>query len=610
MRTWAGWLGLLLATGLVAVSPARAYYLDQSRNFDVRLRTYTQTVIMTEGSGPDWPAEGQYHTGTWAGQRNFYNPEFDAKLTDYMQWMGGISPEDFKFRFAWWGFYDPLYDLPDSVFNKNRKDLLARISKSDNPSRESFSFNDQGVNPRHVYGRQNRINELYVDYTKGRLFLRLGRQALSWGESDDIVFLDVSQQFDLSQGAPGFFEDLDEARIPFWALRGTYKLIDNWEWLSSFFGEAYLVPGPIDTVVPTDPVVGGVSPYSPDQGDPEASVPAALRAGLHAVVVSRQPTNSWANTRWGVRFQGVVNRDYTVQTFFYRTFNGQPAPLLTPGPMDAGFNGKFPPTLIDNRGFRVSDCFDNTTGARIAKPTSPILSKFGHTASGRPCSWGWPITTILERRLESVAGVATSWYSPTVRGVIRTEAEYFKDELAVIPSMNLNAATQFPGSSVVNHVPKADFLRGVVGYDTFFFFRPINPSNSFTYSAAMHFQVNLSDHADHHFRWAQTKPGLQAQGPNGTTAPDKNFEDLYTWDNMYFTQALQTDFMHGKLSPRIVGILYTTGIYAFAPDITYRITDNLLFDLRYMGITAERRSNLATFREHDQLQLRLTFQLN
>ncbi len=622
MRTRAGWLTLALVVVLSAATPSHAYFLDPARNFDVRLRSYTQTVLMTEGSGPDWPAGGQYHTGTWAGQRNFYNPEFDAKLTDYMGWMGAISPEDFKFRFAWWGFYDPLYDLPDSVFNKNRKNLLARISQSDDPKKESFAFNDENKNPRHIYGSRNRINELYLDYTKGRLFLRVGRQTLSWGESDDIVFLDVTQQFDLTQGAPGFFQDLDEARIPFWALRGTYKLIDNWEWLSSFFGEAYLVPGPIDTTVPTDPIVGGVSPYSPDQDDPEKQIPGAaplnLRPGLHTVVVSRLPPNTWANTRWGIRFQGVVNRDYTVQTYFYRTFNGAPAPLLTtPSALNLSLTGdpanggrKLPPTLIDNRGFRVADCFDNTSGARLAKPANPLVSKFGHTPSGRPCSWGWPVTTILERRLESVAGVAASWYSPMVRGVIRTEAEYFKDELAVIPSMNINAASQLPGSSVVNHVPKADYLRGVLGYDTFFFFRPINPSNSITYSAAMHFQWNTSDHVGHHYRNAQTKPGLPASGPSGQTAPDKNFEDAYTWDSLYLTQAFQTDFMHGKLTPRIVILMYTSGIYAFAPDITYRLTDNLLFDLRYMGITAERRSGLATFREHDQVQLRLTFQLN
>jgi hypothetical protein len=620
MRNWARWLAIGLVCVLSAATRSHAYFLDPAtRNFDVRLRTYTQTVVMTEGSGPDWPSEGQYHLGTWAGQRNFYNPEFDARLTDYMKWMGPVAADDFKFRFAWWGFFDPLYDLPDSVFNKNRKDLRARLSQSNNVDKESYTFQDEGKNARHIYGRRNRINELYVDYNKGRLFLRAGRQTLSWGESDDIVFLDVTQQFDLTQGEPGFYQDLDEARIPFWALRGTYKLVDNWKWLSSFFGEAYIVPGIIDTTVPTDPMVGGVSPYSPDQEDPQKSIDAqakalgipGIAAGLHTVIVSQQPANSWANTRWGIRFQGVVDRDYTVQSYFYRTFNGAPAPLLTTQ------NPNTNPTLIDDRGFRLSqgDCIDPATGNALAKPPklpNNIGAKFGHTASGRNCSWAIPVVTILERRLESVAGIASSWYSPTVRGVIRAETEFFKDELAAIPSMNLNPLAQNSTLNPphFNHVPKADYLRGVLGYDTFFFFRPVNPSNSITYSTAVHFAWNTSDRAGHHFRNAQGKPGKPQSGPTGGPVPDSNFEDLYTWDSLYWTQAVQTDFLHGKLTPRIVAILYTSGMYAFAPDITYRVSDNLLFDLRYFGITAERRSNIATFREHDQLQLRLTFQLN
>jgi hypothetical protein len=46
-------------------------------------------------------------SGDLAQHRNFYNPEFDANLTDFMQWAGA---SEFKFRFAWWGVYDGLYD--------------------------------------------------------------------------------------------------------------------------------------------------------------------------------------------------------------------------------------------------------------------------------------------------------------------------------------------------------------------------------------------------------------------------------------------------------------------------------------------------------------------
>ena len=69
----------------------------------------------------------QFDPGDIFGQRNFYNPEFDARLTDYMGWMQNvpglslISPDDFKFRFAWWGFYDGIYDYLNPEWNDHRR---------------------------------------------------------------------------------------------------------------------------------------------------------------------------------------------------------------------------------------------------------------------------------------------------------------------------------------------------------------------------------------------------------------------------------------------------------------------------------------------------------
>src|ERR1051325_6033628 len=294
MRTSAGWLTLGLGLALWAASPAQAYFLDKGRNFDVRLRSYSQLGIMTDSSETDWPGNGleagtkspsclengkrstkcRYSAGDLAQHRNFYNPEFDANLTSYTQWMSGaglslVSPDEFKFRFAWWGFYDGLYDYLNGPWNFNRRNVKVRQSQSDDIRKESFVFNDENKNARHIYGSRNRINELYLDYKKGPLFLRAGRQSISWGESDDIVFMDRLNAFDLTLGAPGFFQDLDEARIPFWALRRTYKLIERWNWLSSVFGDAFVVPGVIDTTVPIDPMVGGVSPFAPDVADPQ-----------------------------------------------------------------------------------------------------------------------------------------------------------------------------------------------------------------------------------------------------------------------------------------------------------------------------------------------------
>src|SRR5262249_21485985 len=265
MRGRTGWLtlGVAAVLGFGCEAICEAYYLDNGRNFDVRLRAYSQLGIMAEDAAQQGcqpfkdPISGkilkggnpatcppQYSLGDLGQNRNFYNPEFDAKLTDYMRWtndvpgMGWFTPDDLKFRFAWWGFYDGLYDYLNPIWDQNRRDPslqfrpakfgIARFSQTDSP-RRPYTFTDENKNPRSLYGRYNRINELYVDYTKGPLFLRIGRQAISWGESDTIALLDVQNPFDLLLAAPGFFQDVDEARIPLYTVRSTYKLIDSWK---------------------------------------------------------------------------------------------------------------------------------------------------------------------------------------------------------------------------------------------------------------------------------------------------------------------------------------------------------------------------------------------
>jgi hypothetical protein len=661
MRPSAGWLVLGLAAFLWVGTPSHAYFLDEGRRFDVRLRAYSQLGILTESSDTDWPGNGpntcvvngkeskkcRYHAGDLAQHRNFYNPELDAKLTDYTRWirevpgLSAIAPDEVKFRFAWWGFYDGLYDYLNGPWNFNRRNLKARMSESDDIRRESFVFKDQNKNPRHIYGRRNRINELYLDYKKGPLFLRAGRQAISWGESDDIVFMDRLNAFDLTLGAPGLYQDLDEARIPFWALRGTYKILDNWKWLSSVFGEAFVVPGVIDTTVPIDPMVGGVSPFAPDVPDPQLTANKLIERngfdprsfqGLHLVVVSRQPEQTWANTRWGAHVTGVVARDYTVQAWFAREFPVQPTPLLTGGPggFDQGFKDvagrrPVPSTLIDDRGFRTPICLDNTTNAPITKRFGAV----GHTPAGRSCSYAQPIVTILDRKLESVVGLSATWFSKPVNGIIRTEAEYFIDEMAVIPNQNLNPLAQVPrsilnGKLVTNTIPRTDYLRWVIGYDRFFFFRPLNPTNSFIIAAAIHGEHNIFERRERDFRTAQQKPGKPATdfaklpicspvaiaSKQCRIAPAKNFEDLKAFDNDYLSVALLTDYMHGRLEPRLVMLFWASGIYGFQPMLTYRVNDNVLLTGTYIAIESSRRAILGTFRAHDMAQLRVTFQLN
>jgi len=297
---------------LGAGSAAHAYYLDQSRNFDVRLRTYSQVAIATESSRESPPT---FSPGDLFSQRNFYNPEFDANLTNYVGWTRNapgfslIAPDEFKFHSAWWGFYDGMFDyLSPQWRDALRAVPRSRQSSSDDIDGETTHFNDENKNPRNILGKRNRINELYLDFSKGRLFTRIGRQSIAWGEADAIVFMDVINNFDLTMGVPGIFMDLEEARIPFWAIRNTLHLADNWGPLSSLFADTFVVPGPIDTTVPlTSPAFFGF-PYSQPGQDPlrnPATAPLIVPLPLETVLVDRLPKNNWSETRWGARLTGV-----------------------------------------------------------------------------------------------------------------------------------------------------------------------------------------------------------------------------------------------------------------------------------------------------------------
>ena len=638
MRTRAGWIGLGLLAVLVFSRSSSAYFLDSARRFDVRVRVYSQLAIMTEDSEEPTaeqrrhalsflpptatPAQRRaqvatitppkYSLGDLAQHRNFYNPEFDANLTDFMKWAGA---DQFKFRFAWWGFYDGVYDYLDSEWADRVRSYRTRFAESDYPRNESFKFNDSYKNPRAIYGHRNRINELYIDYTNGPFFLRVGRQAISWGESDTIALLDVTNPFDLTLGAPGFFQDVDEARIPLWTVRSTMKLIDTLGPLSSLFADAYLVPGPIDTTVPINPITAGVSPFNPDVNDPQLNIVAQgdFAAGFHTVLVDKIPERTWGNSRWGARLTGVLFRDYTVQGWFFRTFNQAPAPLIT----DAaafGLTAKGLTTYVDDKGRRCNPA----------------------DSGGRPCAKKAPVVTILERRLESVVGIAATWFSQPLNGILKAEAEYFIGELAVIPHMNLNPRVQLPKvlrapseKNLQNHVPTADYLRWVIGYDRNFFVRWLNPSNSFILVMSYNSSFNLSEKGGMDYRNANPKFG-HTNTVNGfvkgavacqdrkaaRTSPicvqvnDHDFEDAYQYEG-FLTTTLQTDYMHGKLSPRVTVITDISGVFGFSPSVVYRITDNLLLGMNYLAIeSTNRKSGLATFRGHDMVQLRVTAQLN
>ena len=91
-----------------------------------------------------------------------------------------------------------------------------------------------------------------------------------------------------------------------------------------------------------------------------------------------------------------------------------------------------------------------------------------------------------------------------------------------------------------------------------------------------------------------------------------NFQDDFV--NAYAADAqgqitLQTDYLHGRLSPRLTYIQFLQGTAALHPTLTYRWNDWLLFQADYQYITGAYQA-LGFFRDRDQVSLRMTYQLN
>ena len=74
---------------------------------------------------------------------------------------------------------------------------------------------------RELRGPNIRLFEWYFNITKGPLFIRIGKQNLSWGESDGFRLLDQINPLD--NGFAGFLTGLDERRIPLNMLRAQWS---------------------------------------------------------------------------------------------------------------------------------------------------------------------------------------------------------------------------------------------------------------------------------------------------------------------------------------------------------------------------------------------------
>ncbi len=463
------------------------------------------------------------------------------------------------------------------------------------------------LDPRNLFTQRTDPWEIYLNVEKRPLFLRIGRQSLAWGESDGQRLLDGINPLDRLFGLP-FDEDIDEQRIPLWMIRGNVQLINSMGPLASFGLEGFLVPGVIDTTQGPLPL-GGNYPYGPPAGcDPQFVANESAQAGfggsrpaiegctrsnpgfikqgtIKTTLYERLPKRSWENSRYGLRFVGVLLRDYTFSLGAYRSYADAPQPKV-----------HYTDLLVTVPGLDPD-----------LQPLPPLPTA---------------VVAELTHGKVTVIGATVSFFQPRLLpGVVRSEVGYFMNEPALVPIANIGNIPLLPdrvagqGIFTKTFVPEADYLRWVLGYDVFQLNVPwISATNNIIVVAQSFSSLRLS--SDKPYRRlldSISSPGAPLD-PNlgkfdfGVTQPDgtrTNAPRYQQLGNITF----QAFMMHGLLVPQItfVGDIEAWG--AVLPNITYRVNDSLLVKLGYTAIFGKFFSG-GIFRDRDQIGARITYQLS
>jgi hypothetical protein len=577
---------LAAVAGMVVVlwsGTALAITFGPKNAIEIRGKVYTQYTVATEESQEY--TQPDINPGDMKQWRTFYNPELEVDFRSLIGAQGWV--DELEGRAAVWGFYDAIYDLGPERYAQNLGRTKQTKNTLGNDATTAFyswghsvaaALQNRGQrrDGREFYGRRVRVNEAYVDVAKGPFFARIGKQAISWGEADTVGLLDANNPFDVLI-QPGLQIDLDEARIPLWTIRSTYELFSTLGPLSSGFLEAYWVPGWLD--VETGFLnIQGVSPYSQP---PPIQGPAIQ-------VYQLLPQYGLENSRWGAKFQTVINRDYNLSVWFYRAFNLVPIPVL----------------------------------AGISQEVSPGVPGY--------------VTSVTNQKLNNVWGAAMSWYSDILSSIVRTELELFQDEASFLAYKAIGSVVA-SGFQTPGRFQGANVLRGELGVDYNFFLPLLNPSSSFLMVSSIVFEANLDETDNKDFRVPIIKPsaierelagGLTAGQNAGPSCDNKNTPppdqpglsrcDFVNQDPIEaFMQAtVRSDFMHGRLTPQLTTIGTFRGALTFAPSVVYRFNDNMLFDVKYINThTFGSGDNgytkgVGLNRDRDQFWVRATFQLN
>src|SRR5262245_32598988 len=310
-------LTVAILASLVGTGTALALSIDDRGDMRLGMRAYTAVRIGSERIGNDdnplnWPVSGAGHVRQ---NRYFLQLSWDHDLTQAVSTSWGllapfrlIHPSSLKYTLEYRFEAEGIYDWgPDEY--KNQFAVQERFRGDfPNVNLPGVANTTNKLDPRYIKERvdrlrrnarvRNRLFLAYLDFEKGPLFLRLGRQVLAWGETDVFRLLDNINPLDDSFG--GFFIALDERRVPIVMARGSWQL-GSWGPFEDAYVEGFAAQG---NKVATNPGIPAGSPWSPGGiARPNQAIrtvvdtpdPTQVRGGARLVFTAKDITFNIAN---------------------------------------------------------------------------------------------------------------------------------------------------------------------------------------------------------------------------------------------------------------------------------------------------------------------------
>jgi hypothetical protein len=422
---------------------------------------------------------------------------------------------------------------------------------------------------------RERLFQAFLEGNVGNLFVRIGRQNLSWGETDAFQLLDHINPIDSSFG--GFLISLDERRIPLDMVVANYYLGDFGP-----FTEAHLEGfGAFDNNVGYYPGTPAGSPWAlPSFGGPPTTTQA----------FPLRPAGTFENARGG--FQLKFNAlDATFGLAHYYTYFDTPAIQV--------FTRTHSPAVAFDDGLPCKDPTKNNCGyVAHAYETAPKVQ---------------------------VTGASTTFALPQWYSVVRSEFAYFKDEPAFTQGQLDPFLFTGPGTdptSTTGGRRVKDSINAVVGLDTNQWIRALNANQTFFISTQF-FYKHINGAAGSRIYNCDAQgclpnpdrevlPVYLDQVANTLTVVKTPIEPVFVSQprNQYLqTLFIGTSYRSGTINPGMTVFYDWGGAFLYQPSIQFS-RDPFRFSIDYSIIDAhiyKGGSGISLLKDRDNVQFRLEY---